>query len=200
MAAVGSGDPRPPQRNMDLLPALPLAIAIVWLGAAASPNDVALAGLAASQKKGIQLLEGVDPRQGHQKVAAAEAHQVLHQPLLTGSFLARSVEVAFEQIVGAGGDELPLLLPPIALKDQLHCRGQVVVGDAPGHSPDEAEGGNMVGEESLSPLRGEGERDEIPRSAVPRRQSRNQGVFNGRRLWTSCSKSGRAARKSKTRW
>jgi len=57
MAAVGSDDPRPPQRNMDLLPALPLAIAIVWLGAAASPNDVALAGLAASALVGLSAGE-----------------------------------------------------------------------------------------------------------------------------------------------
>ena len=102
---------------------------------------------------------------GHQKIAATEAHGGLDPAFLPTRF--RLAEMALEQVVGAKGDELPLLAPHLALGHQTDRRGQIVVADAPGHAPKVLEGTHMAGEKGLLLLAGKGHHKAPPTVGQP---------------------------------
>jgi len=100
---------------------------------------------------------------GHQEVAPHVAHQILHVPLRMSS--SGPTEVAFEQIVGAEGNELPLFLPSRARQHPLHRQREVVIGDRPGHGAHLLEGSDMASEKGLLALPEKGH-DEGPVKAA----------------------------------
>ena len=59
---------------------------------------------------GIQSVEAIEGRNGHQEIAANTAHQALHLAFVV--VLARAAELAVEQVVGLELDEQPGALPP----------------------------------------------------------------------------------------
>jgi hypothetical protein len=106
------------------------------------------------QEQRVEVVIGLDRRDGHEKIAAAEPNGVLHLPFLMR--LAHVAEDAVEEIVAAEGEECGLLLACATLHDVLGGGLEVVVPDALGNPADMVKRCHMAGKEALLLLRGEG--------------------------------------------
>src|SRR5947209_3336801 len=83
-----------------------------------------LVGQTLLQQKRIQFLERSHRRDGHQKIASAITHAVLHAAFFMA--LTWGTKMALEQIVASEGQKSSLFLPLVSNQNVLHRGFQIV--------------------------------------------------------------------------